>query len=125
MHLDDAIGSYGSQNILNDCFNSSAADPSPLCALFNRRADGSIERLFDRRANKGGIDTAGVDFGLAFRRESGLGEFRAGLVAALIGPVAATVGGGLLALIITITWARLFPELRDADRLDVPDSLKG
>ncbi len=54
-----------------------------------------------------------------------LGEFRAGLVAALIGPVAATVGGGLLALIITITWARLFPELRDADRLDVPDSLKG
>lgn len=54
-----------------------------------------------------------------------LGEFRAGVMAALIGPLAATVGGGLLALIITIAWARLFPELRDADRLDVPESLKG
>lgn len=54
-----------------------------------------------------------------------LGEFRAGVMAAAIGPVAATVGGGLLALIITISWARLFPELRNADRLDVPDSLKG
>ncbi len=54
-----------------------------------------------------------------------LGEFRAGVMAAAIGPVAATVGGGLLALIITILWARLFPELRDADRLDVPESLKG
>lgn len=54
-----------------------------------------------------------------------LGEFRAGVMAAAIGPMAATVGGGLLALLITILWARLFPELRDADRLDVPDSLKG
>ena len=54
-----------------------------------------------------------------------LGEFRAGVMAAAIGPVAATVGGGLLALVITILWARLFPELRDADRLDVPESLKG
>ncbi len=86
MRLDDAIGSYGSQNILNDCFDSSAADPSPLCALFSRRPDGSIERLFDRRANKGSIDTAGVDFGLAFRRESenGLGEIRAGFDATYI-----------------------------------------
>lgn len=86
MRLDDAIGSYGSQNILNDCFNSSAADPSPLCALFSRRADGSIERLFDRRANKGRIETAGVDFGLAFRREDtdGQGEWRAGFDATYI-----------------------------------------
>ena len=31
---------------------------------------------------------------------------------------------GVLALIVTILWARLFPELRDADRLDVPDDLR-
>ena len=85
MHLDDAIGSYGSQNILNDCFNSSAADPSPLCALFSRRPDGTIDRLFDRRANKGSIDTSGVDLGLAFLRETRFGEFRAGLEATYIG----------------------------------------
>ena len=53
-----------------------------------------------------------------------LGEFRAGLTAALVGPVLATVGGGFLALGITILWARLFPELRDADTLDVPESLR-
>lgn len=54
-----------------------------------------------------------------------LGEFRAGVMAAAIGPVAATVGGGLLALGVTLLWARLFPELRDADRLELPESLKG
>lgn len=53
-----------------------------------------------------------------------LGEFRAGLMAALMGPVAATVLGGLLAFGVTLLWMRLFPELRDADRLDVPDLLK-
>ncbi len=54
-----------------------------------------------------------------------LGEFRAGVMAAAIGPVAATVGGGLLALGVTLLWARLFPELRNADRLELPERLKG
>ncbi len=53
-----------------------------------------------------------------------LGEFRAGTMAAAVGAVEATVLGGVLALGITILWARLFPTLRDADRLDVPDHLK-
>jgi MFS family permease len=53
-----------------------------------------------------------------------LGEFRAGIMAAAIGAVPATVIGGLLALGVTLLWARLFPELRDADRLDVPEALK-
>jgi MFS family permease len=52
-----------------------------------------------------------------------LGEFRAGTMAALFGAVEATVIGGLLALGVTVLWARLFPALRDADRLDVPDGL--
>lgn len=53
-----------------------------------------------------------------------LGEFRAGTLAALIGAVQATVIGGLLALAVTILWARLFPALARADRLDIPDDLK-
>ena len=53
-----------------------------------------------------------------------LGEFRAGTMAALLGAVEATVIGGILALGVTILWSRLFPELRDADRLDIPDHLK-
>ncbi|MBS3962100.1 MAG: MFS transporter [Sandarakinorhabdus sp.] len=53
-----------------------------------------------------------------------LGEFRAGTSAALFGAVEATVIGGVLALGVTMLWARLFPELRDADRLDVPENLR-
>ncbi|WP_448585609.1 MFS transporter [Thermaurantiacus sp.] len=53
-----------------------------------------------------------------------LGEFRAGTLAALIGPVAATVLGGALALGVTLLWAWRFPGLRKAERLDVPVALK-
>lgn len=53
-----------------------------------------------------------------------LGEFRAGTLASLIGAVQATVIGGVLALLVTLLWARLFPTLACADRLDIPDDLK-
>lgn len=46
-----------------------------------------------------------------------LGEFRGGVVARFIGPVAAVVWGGVGALVVTGVWAKLFPELRKADRL--------
>ncbi|WP_328799413.1 MFS transporter [Sandaracinobacteroides hominis] len=52
-----------------------------------------------------------------------LGEFRAGMMAGALGAVEATVLGGLLALGVTVLWARLFPELRDADRLDLPEEM--
>jgi MFS family permease len=41
-----------------------------------------------------------------------LGEAESGFVAALIGPVAAVVGGGIAAIAISMLWARLFPALR-------------
>lgn len=53
-----------------------------------------------------------------------LGEFRAGTSAALFGAVEATVIGGLLALGVTALWARWFPALRQADRLDVPEEYR-
>jgi len=53
-----------------------------------------------------------------------LGEFRAGTSAALFGAVEATVIGGLLALGVTALWARWFPALRLADRLDVPEEYR-
>lgn len=53
-----------------------------------------------------------------------LGEFRAGIMASAIGAVEATVIGGALALGVTLVWTRLFPDLRDADRLDVPEHLQ-
>ncbi|HWJ73361.1 MAG TPA: MFS transporter [Kaistia sp.] len=47
-----------------------------------------------------------------------LGEFRAGVSAALIGAVTAVVVGGAGTMAIALIWARLFPELRRARRLD-------
>ena len=46
-----------------------------------------------------------------------LGEFESGVAARLLGPVGAAVFGGVGALIATGLWAKLFPDLRKADRL--------
>ena len=50
-----------------------------------------------------------------------LGEAESGFLAALVGPIAAVIGGGIGAIVITIIWARLFPELRLARSFDPPD----
>lgn len=50
-----------------------------------------------------------------------LGEAESGFLAALVGPVAAVTGGGIGAIVITLFWARLFPELRLARTFDPPD----
>jgi MFS family permease len=47
-----------------------------------------------------------------------LGEFESGVVARFLGPVGAAVFGGVGALIVTGLWAKLFPALRKADRLE-------
>jgi MFS family permease len=57
-----------------------------------------------------------------------LGEFRAGTVAHLIGPVPAVVIGGIGAIAIALGWSQLFPGLREQRSLDkkmVADSVSG
>jgi MFS family permease len=44
-----------------------------------------------------------------------LGDFEAGLMARIFGPVIAVVGGGVLAMLASLGWMRLFPELAKAD----------
>ncbi len=53
-----------------------------------------------------------------------LGEFESGVVAGLIGTVPATVLGGLGTIVAAFAWGRLFPELRDRDKL-VPETGTG
>lgn len=48
-----------------------------------------------------------------------LGEAESGFLAAVVGPVAAVVGGGVGAVLVAVAWARWFPELREADALEV------
>ena len=58
---------------------------------------------------------------LAISASNELGEARSGFSAALLGPVAATVAGGVAAIVVTALWARFFPELRRARSFDLPE----
>lgn len=51
-----------------------------------------------------------------------LGEAESGLLGAVLGPVGAVVFGGVGAIVITLLWARLFPELRLAKTFDPPET---
>lgn len=58
---------------------------------------------------------------LAISASNELGEARSGFSAALIGPVTAVVAGGIGAVLVTLAWAKLFPELRNARTFDIPE----
>ena len=53
---------------------------------------------------------------IRLRRAEALGE--SGVMARFLGPVGAAIFGGVGALIVTGLWAKLFPALRKADRLE-------
>jgi hypothetical protein len=46
-----------------------------------------------------------------------LGEFESGTLAAAIGAMPAVVLGGVATVAVALLWGRLFPALRDRDRL--------
>ena len=58
---------------------------------------------------------------LAISASNELGETRSGFTAALLGPVAATVAGGVAAIAVTLTWAYIFPELRRARSFELAE----
>ena len=45
-------------------------------------------------------------------------------MASLLGPVGAVVFGGIGAIVVTLSWSRLFPELRLAKSFDPPEILE-
>jgi MFS family permease len=47
-----------------------------------------------------------------------LGEFESGIVAALFGAVASAALGGIGTIIVALIWMKLFPTLRDVERLE-------
>jgi MFS family permease len=53
-----------------------------------------------------------------------LGEAESGFLAAAVGPVVAVIGGGIGAVLVTLAWAKLFPELRRARTFDPPANLE-
>jgi MFS family permease len=47
-----------------------------------------------------------------------LGAFESGVAASLVGTVPAVVGGGVMTILIALSWARIFPALAEVDRLE-------
>ena len=78
----------------------------------------SLIQLHTPDAMRGRVSAAST---LAISASNELGEARGGFTAALIGPVAATVAGGVIAIAVTLLWARWFPELRNARTFDLPE----
>lgn len=72
----------------------------------------------DMRGRVGAVST------LFISGSNELGEAESGFLAAAIGPVAAVVGGGIGAILVTVLWARIFPELRRARTFDPPANLE-
>ncbi len=63
----------------------------------------------------------GAVSGLFISGSNELGEAESGFLAALIGPVAAVVAGGVGAMLVALAWSRWFPELRRARTFDPPE----
>jgi MFS family permease len=47
-----------------------------------------------------------------------LGYFESGLAASLVGTIPAVVGGGVMTMLIALSWGRIFPALAEVDRLE-------
>ncbi len=47
-----------------------------------------------------------------------LGAFESGFAAFLVGTIPAVVGGGVITMLIALSWGRIFPALADVDRLE-------
>lgn len=85
-----------------------------MISIFVRQSLIQIYTPDDMRGRVGAVST------LFISGSNELGEAESGLLAALIGPVAAVVAGGVGAIAVTLLWARLFPELRNARTFDPP-----
>jgi MFS family permease len=78
----------------------------------------SLIQLHTPDAMRGRVAAAST---LAISASNELGEARGGFAAAWLGPVAATAGGGVAAVLVTLAWAAWFPALRRARTFDPPE----
>jgi len=80
----------------------------------------SLIQLHTPDAMRGRVSSVSM---LTVSASNELGEAESGFLAALIGPVAAVILGGAGAIVVTLAWLKLFPELRLAKTFDVPEHL--
>jgi MFS family permease len=77
----------------------------------------TLVQLYTPDAMRGRVSSVSQ---LTISASNELGEAESGFLAALVGPVAAVIAGGVGAIVVTLVWARLFPELRRARTFDPP-----
>jgi MFS family permease len=75
----------------------------------------SLVQLATPDAMRGRVSA--VNF-LFINASNNLGEFESGFTAALLGAVPAAVLGGVGSVLVALLWMRLFPALRDVERLE-------
>ncbi len=81
----------------------------------------SLIQLYTPDAMRGRVGSVSTLF---ISASNELGEAESGLLASFIGPVAAVVAGGVGAILVTVVWAKWFPELRAARNFSAPRSLE-
>lgn len=121
-----AVAVFGLATIV---FGLSRAMPLSLAALFVAGAADmfsvyvrqSLIQLHTPDNRRGRVSAVSL---LTISASNELGEAESGFLAALVGPVAAVVAGGIGAIAIVLLWARWFPELRLA-RSFAPPNLEG
>ena len=117
-----AVGLFGIATVV---FGLSTSMPLSLAALFVLGAADmlsvyvrqSLIQLYTPDEMRGRVAAVSTLF---ISASNELGETESGFLSALIGPVVAVVGGGIGAVIVVLTWSRIFPELRLARTFDPP-----
>ncbi|KPF88587.1 MFS transporter [Novosphingobium sp. AAP83] len=118
-----SVGIFGLATV---CFGLARTMPAALVSLFAIGASDMVsvmvrQSLIQIRTPDEMRGRVGAMSALFISTSNELGEAESGFAAALFGPVAAVVGGGIGAVIIALAWVRLFPDLAKANRLSSPE----
>ena len=115
-----AVGVFGAATMV---FGLSTSLPLSMAALITMGASDmisvyvrqSLVQLWTPDELRGRVSAVNMVF---IGASNELGEFRAGVMASLIGPVAAVVIGGAGTLAVAVAWSLGFPQLRQIQSLD-------
>jgi MFS family permease len=88
---------------------------SDMVSVFVRH---SLIQIYTPDEMRGRVSSVSL---LTISASNELGETESGLLASVIGPVATVVLGGIGAILVTIVWAKIFPELGQAKSFDMQD----
>lgn len=114
----DAVGSDVAPAVLVSLAALFVLGAADMVSVYIRQSLIQLHTPDEMRGRVGAVST------LFISGSNELGEAESGFLAGLIGPVAAVVAGGIGAVLVTIAWARIFPELRRARTFDPPETFE-